>query len=724
MAALDPIHQALQHHQSGRLQEAEKLYREILSKTPEHPDANHLLGVLANQSGFPKVGIAHISTAIRSNAKPPMFHNSLGLAYVGDNRFDEAIKSFKNALKRQRDYPDAHFNLAGAYLQKGAIPNAIKHFRRVISLKPDHMDAHGNLGNALKQKGDFEGAVACYETVIKAQPQRPEAHCNLGVALQELGQTEQALAAYRRAIDLKPDYMEAYNNLAQALQNQGQWDEAIDCLQKALSLQPDFTETHSNLGIAYMQKGHPAEAQKHLQEATRLAPGHATAESNLGAALIELGYPRRAITHFKKALELRPHFPTAYSNLLLSQLYLSETNPKQNSDLARRFTETIPPNASPLRSSKNNPDPDRPLKIGFVSADLRHHSVSYFLEAVWPLLNSDSLEVHAYATSPKEDDMSRRLESSVSVWRNLAGLSIAKQAHTIQKDNIDILVDLGGHTAHNSLPLFAAKPAPLQVTWLGYSATTGLGAMDYILCDPWVLPESEEDQYSETPWRMPETYLCFSPPQGNIAIAELPALNNGYITFGSFNNLSKLTDAAIHCWAQILRKTPDSRLMLKAKQLDQADYRSYLHTRFASEGIEADRLTFLERTQGLAEHLSTYNKIDMALDTFPYGGTTTTAEALWMGVPVLTMKGNSFVSHVGESLLQNSGLTRWIAQSPDDYVEKAVAAARDLSALSQLRQQLRDQFVASPVCDAPRFTAQLETAFRSMWNHHCTARNN
>lgn len=722
LAASDLINQAVQHHQSGRLQEAEKLYRQILAEDPAHADANHLLGLLAYQGGFLKEAIALISNAIKTDASQAMFHNSLGLALTGESRFDEAVTCFTHALTRKPDYMEAHNNLAGVYLKTGNYTKAIEHFRRVITLKPGHLEAHGNLGNALKNTGNFEAAATCYRTVIEAAPQHPQAHCNLGTVLQELGQIEDAIASYRQAIHSDASHVESYNNLALALQSLGRLDEAIECLQKALPLQPDFAETHSNLGSALQQQGHPGAALPHLQNAIKQAPNHAKAHSNMGAALIELGHPQKAIAHFEKALELQPQFPTAFSNLLLSQLYLSDTDPVKNRDLARQFAGTINSPVLPIQNHPNSPDPNKLLKIGFVSADLRHHSVSYFLASVWPSLNSDTLQVFAYATSLIEDDMSQQLKNSVSVWRNLAGLSTDKQVETIQKDSIDILIDLGGHTAHNSLQLFARKPAPLQVSWLGYSATTGLDAMDYILCDPWVVPESDNSHYVETPWRLPENYLCFSPPNEQVEITELPALANGYLTFGSFNNLTKLSDATVHCWACLLKALPDSRLLLKAKQLDQPDFKVSLIERFKGEGVEEDQLIFTERTKSLAAHFATYNEIDIALDPFPYGGTTTSAEALWMGVPVLTLKGDRFVGHVGESLLQNINLADWIADSPDDYIEKAVTLSQDLPALMQLCSQLREQFIASPICDAPRFSVHLQKAFRNMWEIYCQTR--
>jgi hypothetical protein len=357
--------------------------------------------------------------------------------------------------------------------------------------------------------------------------------------------------------------------------------------------------------------------------------------------------------------------------------------------------------------------PER-LRIGFVSGDLRQHPVGHFLEGVLAHIDPQRLELFAYPTHNQTDELTARIKPHFAAWTPLLGLNDETAARRIQADGVHILIDLSGHTAHNRLPLFAWKPAPVQVSWLGYFATTGVAEMDYFIADPHTLPAGEERQFTETVWRLPDTRLCFTAPDADVAIAELPALANGYITFGCFNSLTKINDRVIVLWARLLDAVPGSRLMLKAKQLKEALVQDKMRERFAAHGVSADRL-LLEGPEARAEYLAAYNRIDIALDPFPFTGGTTTAECLWMGVPVLTLAGDRLVSRQGVGLLANAGLPDWIATDADDYVSKAVLHASNPQALAALRRSLRQQVLASPVFDGERFARHLENALQDMW---------
>lgn len=719
MSLPDVLNRAVEMHQSGQLQEAEKGYRQVLANDPLHADANHLLGLLAYQGGFFDQAIELIERAISSDASQAMYHNSLGLAYRDSGANEPAVTSLHRALSLNAGYAEAYDNLGLCYLNVGDDANAIVALEKAIALAPQLIDARGNLGNAYKNVGRYSDAIACYRSVIEAVPDHAATHCNLGVVLQKTGDFEAAIAAYKRALSHDPAHAEAHINWGLALQGLGQLPDAIDHFRTAVTITPNSVEALSNLGIALQQRGAAEEARAYIEQALALQPTHAKARANLGVIELDQGYPERAVGCFVEALEIEPNFPTAHSNFLLSRLYLANTNSEENLALARQVNQMT---SAKNRQHTNNLDRERPLRVGFVSADLRQHAVSSFLESVWAELNGDQIHIYAYATSHTEDEVTQRLRHHTTIWRKLAGLAPEGQCEIITNDQIDILVDLGGHTAHNSMALFAQKPAPVQVTWLGYSATTGLKAMDYILADPYVLPEEDADQYSETPWRLADCYLCYTPPEADVLVTDSPALANGYVTFGCFNNLSKLTDQAIGCWVGVLDAVPESRLLLKAKQLGSDTYKSELLKRFKEAGLSMDRIQLMPRTSGLSAHLDAYNQMDIALDPFPYTGTTTTVEALWMGVPVLTMHGDRFVSRVGESLLTNSDLADWVAVSPDDLIEKAKRFAGDPKNLNELRQQLRAQFTASVICDAPRFATQLRSAFRSMWQTHCQGR--
>jgi predicted O-linked N-acetylglucosamine transferase (SPINDLY family) len=361
----------------------------------------------------------------------------------------------------------------------------------------------------------------------------------------------------------------------------------------------------------------------------------------------------------------------------------------------------------------------KPLRVGFVSGDLHRHPVGYFMESTFQELARGPLELYAYANQPMDDDLTEHIRPCFKAWHDIWEVEDEAVAHLIRTDDIDILVDLSGHTAHHRLPVFARKPAPVQVTYLGYSGTTGLSTMDYILGNRWLMPEGEPNWHTETPFRLPDTQLCFTPPALDVVVEPPPALRNGYVTFGNYNNLAKMNDASIACWARILQTVPSSRLVLKAKQLDGSDVHARVLERFATFGIAAERLSLLGHSASFAEHMQSYGLMDIALDPFPYNGTTTTMDCLWMGVPVLTLTGDRYIDRVGTSILQILDLQEWVASSQDDYVARAARLAADVQALATLRAGLRERFVASPLCDAPRFAANLERAFRDMWQAWC-----
>jgi predicted O-linked N-acetylglucosamine transferase (SPINDLY family) len=393
-------------------------------------------------------------------------------------------------------------------------------------------------------------------------------------------------------------------------------------------------------------------------------------------------------------------------------------------DAARRYGEVVArqvfPNVAGGIRHDRDPDPERVLRVGLVSGDLCYHPVGFFAEGVVSALASraDRLALFAYPTCIRTDEISERIKANCRGWHPVAGLSDEYMANRIRADGIDILIDLSGHTAYNRLPVFAWKPAPVQVSWLGYFATTGVAAIDYFVADPWTLPVSEEINFTEKVWRLPETRLCFTPPDAAVVVSPLPALVNGYVTFGCFNNLSKMNDKVVALWARVMDAVPGSRLFLKARQLTEASVRKSIAERFAAHGIDEGRL-ILEDYVPRENYLAAYQRVDLALDPFPYTGGTTTAEALWMAVPVLTLAGERFISRQGVGLLMNAGLPDWIASDPDDYVARALAHASDLPRLAALRGNLRAQVLASPVYDAARFAKHFEAALRGMWQHWC-----
>ncbi len=502
-------------------------------------------------------------------------------------------------------------------------------------------------------------------------------------------------------------------HLGNLLLAQGAVDEAATAFREVLALRPDLAEAHNNLGIALSKSGNPTAAAFHYLRAIEIAPKLDEAHNNLGCMMMLLGQLGPAIKHYRQAIALNPAAPFSYTNLVLALHYLPGVGNALIADTTRRWTAAIPRDRV-APAWRNSPKPTRRLRLGYVSADFRAHPVAYFIEGVLAAHDRRSVEVFCYGNAVNGDATTKRIAAIADHWRDIAGLSDDEAAERIAADAIDILVDLSGHTAGNRLTLFARKPAPIQCTWLGYVGTTGLAEIDYIVTDRFVLPPEDECFYSERPYRLPNSYLCFTPPETEVAVGELPAVEAGAVTFGCFNNLMKINGPVVDLWSKLLASVPRSRLFLKTAQLGDPTICAGLEREFAARGIARERLVLA----GLAprqELLAAYNAVDIALDPFPFGGGTTTIEALWMGVPVISLRGDRFVGRVGESVLTTVGLPELVAASTADYLASAVALAGDLPRLAALRAGLRERLIASPLCDAKSFVHDLENGYRAMW---------
>jgi protein O-GlcNAc transferase len=554
--------------------------------------------------------------------------------------------------------------------------------RQLVEEHPDYAFAWKVLGSAVAVQGG-DGAPML-ERAVHLMPDDHEAQNNLGNAYMELRRFGDAAASYRRALALKPDYAHAHGNLANALRALRQRHEAVHAYRRALELRPDFAEAHNNLG----------------------------------RVLLDLGELEPATACFRRALEADADFVEARSSLLFA---LNSAEREPTTALlaeARRYGEHIARRARPFARWTNVPDPARALNVGLVSGDLRSHAVGFFLESTVAALSPDRLRLHAYETHAASDGLTERLRARMVGWYCVEGLSDERLAGKIRADGIDILVDLSGHTTYSRLAVFAWKPAPVQVTWLGYFATTGVPGMDYVLVDRLCVPDGEDDHFTETVWRLPDTRFCFSAPKHPLPLAALPALATGHVTFGCFGTQLKANDGVIATWADVLQAVPRAKLYLKAPQFSDELARKRVVERFARRDIGSERL-IVEAPSPRPEYLAAYNRVDIALDTFPYPGGTTTLEGLWMGVPLITLRGERLLSRQGESMLVNAGLEAWIAADRRHYVELASAMSSDLGALAQLRASLRARLEASPLMNAQRFAGHLEAALRGMWRRWC-----
>ncbi|SDN80224.1 glycosyltransferase family 41 protein [Polaromonas sp. JS666] len=740
--------------QQGRPEEALLCYDTAVKLMPELARAHFNRGTILLDRGDAQQALEAFTQAVRYKPESAGAHFNLGAAYTRLDQHEAAVSAYREALALKPGFAEAEMALGAAFEELGQDEAAVASYRRALEIDPVYTEVHdklvkvlsrserfdevaetyrqmletdphnagwlNNLGAVQRKLGRFKDSAASFRQAVAVDPEDALAHNNLGATLRTLGQLTQAVDSYRQALEIRPDFIEAHHNLGNLLADLGQADSAVESYRQALEINPDFAESLTAMGAVFQTQGQFDEAVECHRRALAIKPDYAQAHSNLGNTLQDIGQLESSLESTRRALELQPDFTDAHNSLLFVHNYLADQPVANLLAEARRFGDVLARRARPAMAWANPPDPDRRLRIGLVSGDFCIHPVGYFLDAVMAALASSatSLELFGYPTRSCDDELSQRLKACCHAWHPVVGLSDEHVAELIREDGIDILIDLSGHTAYNRLPVFAWKPAPVQLSWLGYFATTGVQTMDYLLADPWTMPDSEEGSFTEKIWRLPETRLCFTPPRADVTVSPLPALSNGYVTFGCFNNLTKMNDAVVALWAQVLNAVPASRLFLKARQLQQASAQREVLARFAAHGIEPGRL-ILEDYVPRENYLAAYQRVDIALDPFPYPGGTTTVEALWMGVPVLTLAGERFLSRQGVGLMMNAGLPEWVASNPGDYLSRAVAHAGDLQKLSALRAGLRSQVLASPIFDAPRFARHFETALRGMWHAWC-----
>ena len=636
--------------------------------------------------------------------------------FLNQGNARDAILCYQQAIQQKPDYAEAFNNLGIALKYQNRLEEAIACYQAALKSKPHYAIACNNLADAFRQQGHLAQAKDYYQKALDLKPEFAEAFNNLGNVLLEQGRVDKAISQFQKALQNKPDYAEAYNNLGNAFQEKKDFDGAIHCYQSAIKLNPRYHKAFNNLGNACQRQGNLNQAIVCYQKAIELSPGYCEAFNNTGNALVEFGKIPDAIAAYSKALDLDPAFHVAHSNLLLALQYDINFDPSSHFAMALKWRQQHAADQFRFAFSENFTGGQRRSKIGYISPDFRQHSVAFFILPL--LLNHDrrQVEVFCYSTGKSTDFMTAKIRMLCEHWRPVTGLSDLSIAELVRKDGIDILVDLAGHTAENRLLVFAHKPAALQITWLGYPGTTGLPVIDYRLTDDIADPPGEADQYhSERLVRLPQGFLCYGPPDDAPDVAVLPAGQNGYITFGSFNNLPKINSAVIGLWSRLLLQVPDSRLLLKSKQFADEQVRQRYLDLFCGCGVAAGRITLLSRVPSTAGHLAVYHQVDIGLDPFPYNGTTTTCESLWMGVPVITLRGDRHAGRVGASILTRLGLGELVAESPDQYVAIGTRLASDMNALENLRSGLRSRMQSSVLCDGKSFARVLENIFHSLW---------
>lgn len=673
--------QAEQMRREGRNAEAEALCRQALAHDPRHGQSLNMLGVMSLNAGRTDLAVDFFGRAAAGSNPTPVFHNNLGAALREMGRGAEAAQAF----------------------------------RRAIAIKPDYVRALINLGQLLIDS-DPQGAEAAFRQALSHSPRDLEALFGLGVLLHRAGALDEALTLYGRALAVAPDNAPLLENMSGLLLMQRRLPEASALLERLLKLDPAGVRHWLNLAGALDAQVRGSEAVAAYRQAILLQPDNAGAFNGLGNTLANLGRLDESVAAYRRAVALEPDYLEARSNLLMTLHSLPQVSAADILAEAKAYGARIAERPAP--AFPNSRDPERRLRVGFVSADLRVHPVGFFLERVLASHDAGRVETILYEDTRFPDAQTERLRGLAGGWRSIAGKPDAEAARLIAADRIDILVDLAGHTGSNRLALFGRRAAPVQASWLGYFGTTGVAAMDYVIADGVVLPAGDEAVFTETPIRLPSPYLCWTPPAEDVAAAPFPHLGGAPVTFGCFNNRAKVTDEVVAAWAKILQRVEGSRLFLKSWSLGDAGNCAGLAAAFAAQGVAADRLIF-EGLSPRGEGLAAYNRVDIALDPFPFGGCTTTADTLWMGAPLVTLDGARWSGRMSKAILSSVGLDDWVAPDLDAYAEMAVRAASDLAALADLRAGLRARLAASPFCDGPRFAREMEAAYRAMWRAWC-----
>jgi protein O-GlcNAc transferase len=713
------IELAIQHHNQGRLHEAESLYKQVLRTNPDHPVALHHLGVIARQAGQNDLAVDFITKALSIKPDYADALNNLGVALKDLGRLDEAVASYQRAIAVEPNHPSAHYSLGNALRALEMLDEAISSYLKALTISPDSAKTHHALGITLKKLEKPEEAVAYYHKAIAIEPKYALAHLHLGIALADLGKLDEAISSYQMAVNIKPDLATAHNNLGAAFLELGHANEAISSFRKAIVINPDQAEAHNNLGVIFAKLGRLDEAVASYRQAIAIKSDYAEAHNNLSNALKDIGNLEEAVASCRQAVAIKPDFVSAHSNLLLTAHYclghtaktLHELHCQWDKVHGQKFRATWPVH-------QNSPHPERRLRVGFLSPNLGQHPVGYFAVGLFENLSKNDVETFVYSDRPS-DILTERIKAATDKWHQTRDVSDAVLSDMILADEIDILFDLAGHTADNRLLVFARKPAPLQVSWAGYVGTTGLSSIDYYLSDWASTPEQDEPHYSEKVIRMPDGWLCYTPPDYAPDIGPLPFKRNERITFCSFNNPTKINQEVISIWSEILAAIPNSQLLLKYGGVDSDVTKMRLIESFEKAGTDPSRL-ILEGKAPHSEFLARYDDVDIALDPFPYSGGLTTFEALWMGIPVITVPGETFASRHSLSHLSVIGLHELVARDRSDYVKIAVDLANNPEKLSTMRSDLRFRMANSPLLDSKMFAANFVAVLREIWRDWCT----
>ncbi len=670
---------AIELHQQGRLPEAEAQYRVVLRAEPANVIAQHQIGLIELQRGKHVSAHAWVSRALQSNP----------------------------------DFANGYLTLGAIERERGNLEASLAVLNEAVSRLPQNPKAYASRAFTLLVLQRHREVIADLERALKLGAESAEYRQGLGVSLQALGELDAALPQYQRAVLLNPQLVKAWFNAGLIHYARQRWADSLACFERVLQLDPSDDTALGNCAELTEKLGRSDDSLALYQRLVERRPNHALAHYNIGHEWHRRNEFDLALSAYNRALEIDPHLTDARGN----RIFILQTTGRLVAEVkaeALEYGRLASEKAQPKFTRWAEPNTDVALRVGLVSADLRNHSVGALLISVLPELVKQGIELVAYQVGGRDDMVTEQMRPAFSIWRKL-GSSDAADAATIHADGVHILIDLSGYTRGSRLPLFSYKPAPIQVTWLGYWGTTGLPEMDYLLGDPFSTPRSDDDHYSEQVWRLPHSRWCFSEPIGAPEVGSLPFDRNGYLTVGLFNHYRKFTPRLLDLWCEVLRALPHSRVLVKNSAFRDERFLIEAAEAFKARGITGERL-ILEGPEPRERFLARLNDIDLCLDTFPAAGGLTTLDSLWMGTPVVSWRGQDMLSRQGELILSNLDLQCWLANGPDDYVQLAIAKARDVSVLRALRPTLRERLRQSPVMDATRFAKDFAAALRQMWS--------
>ena len=682
--------------------------------------ALHAVARRALTGGQPEQAIKTLDDAIVQAARSAPLWCTRGAAHRHLLDFAAARADYEQALALDPSHVQSLSNLGECCFTQGEYAEALAWLDRALAIEPDFFEAQVNHVAALYELGRVEEAQREAEALVASHLDSPEAWVNLGNILVHIGKGREAVSHYQRALALRPDYEEAHFNMSVLVNSAAGLSEAIGYIERKIKLSGETRHRLVMLAAARQAVGDLGIAEDLCRRVLERQPDDVSALCTLASALSHGGDAAAALPVYQRIAEVDPEQARMGSNTLFEMNYLGDLDRAKvfaaHDAWAQRYT---PPLAQMPDFSAWDRDPERKLRIGYVSGDFSRHPVGFLFQDVLAHHDRSQVEIHCFSMVFQPDEVTEQIRGSVDHWEDIFLLNDEEATAALRAAQLDILVDLSGHTAFHRLLSFAERPAPVQVSWIGYFHSTGLSAMDYFLTDPYTTPADGGQLFSETPLWLPATRFCFRPPAYTSEVGPLPCEEKGYVTFGSFNRLPKLTKQVIAAWSKIVLAVPDSRLVLKARALKDPVVRERLLKRFAEHGVAAERIE-LREVSSHAQMFSEYNDLDLALDPFPFNGGMTTLEALWMGVPVLTIAGDTVVSRQSHAALANVGLTEALS-CPDveAYVARAIALAQQPAELARLRAELRSRMAASPLCRPEQFSRDLEALYRDMWRAWC-----